>query len=100
MNLRIGLLSPKLAQSLANGYSRCLRCKTPWNFVEYHQTMYTYHDGCFPLCEMCWGELTPQQRLPYYRELIDIWYEPPHENDEPGFDETWAAVETAVMEGR
>lgn len=28
----------------------------------------TWITGMYPLCEACWGELTPVDRLPYYRE--------------------------------
>jgi hypothetical protein len=29
--------------------------------------------SCFPLCERCWHQLAPDERLPYYRELVDEW---------------------------
>jgi hypothetical protein len=27
----------------------------------------------FPLCEECWGELSPIERLPYYEQIIKKW---------------------------
>ena len=51
----------------------CYRCKTTWNFVEGHTTDYSEGAGCFPLCERCWEELSPIQRLPYYRQLWELW---------------------------
>jgi len=29
--------------------------------------------GCFPLCKLCWSEITPTDRLPYYEQLWDKW---------------------------
>jgi hypothetical protein len=29
--------------------------------------------GVFPLCETCWSELTPAERLPFYRQVFDKW---------------------------
>jgi len=51
------------------GYSACGRCRTTWSYVESHVTSYSDSYGCFPLCEKCWRELLPVERLPYYREL-------------------------------
>ena len=95
MNLRIG----RIGRLLAPGYGWCLRCRTPWLFVRWHHTFFGSRcHGCLPLCETCWAELTPAQRLPFYRELIQSWHE------EPGrglaFDEEWSLVETAVLGGR
>jgi len=100
MNLRIGRVFPKLAHLLGFGYGHCLRCETPWCFVEYHHTQYTDSSGCFPLCQKCWSELTPEQRLPFYRELVDYWYMNwPPRADEPKFSDTWHDVKTAVLNG-
>lgn len=92
MNLRIG----RTGQLFAPGYGWCLRCETPWLFVHYHLTPYGSHGrGCLPLCEKCWTELTPAQRVPFYRDLIMSW--------RPGRalarDEEWALVKTAVLSG-
>jgi hypothetical protein len=59
---------------LAPGYSWCMRCKTPWKFTKAHYTPYTEDRSCFPLCETCWQELTPEQRVPYYEKLVKWWY--------------------------
>ena len=63
--LILGLLIP--------GYSSCGRCLTPWKFTKEHTTKFTENRGCFPLCEKCWSELTPQERLPYYHDLLGEW---------------------------
>lgn len=104
MNLRIGPIS----RLLSPGYSECHRCCTTWRFVKPHSTDYESHDTYFvddtgkfkipavmklginPLCEKCWSELTPEQRLPYYRQAI--W------NINTG-ESTARAIEDAVLSG-
>lgn len=95
MNLRVG----RIGQLFAPGYGWCLRCKTPWLFVRWHDTPFgSDGHGCLPLCEKCWAALTPAQRMPYYRELIESW----HERHDRGLmlDEEWALVEAAVLSER
>lgn len=92
MNLRVG----RICQLFAPSYGWCLRCKTPWPFVRCHDTRYGADGrGCLPLCEKCWAALTPAQRLPFYRELIESW----HAGSEL-FDEEWTLVEAAVLSDR
>lgn len=95
MNLRLG----PMGKLLAPGWGDCLRCHTPWKFVHYHTTSWG-RSGCIALCEKCWAELTPQERLPFYRQLVELWH---HEYPEtkPGlsFDEEWALVEPVVLAG-
>lgn len=95
MNRRLG----RWSQLLAPGYSFCRRCKTPWRFVKWHDTSYGRGHGCLPLCQMCWSELTPEQRLPYYLELIASWHERYPHDAGPTFDEEWAQVRDAVLRG-
>lgn len=78
----------------------CFRCRRPWRTyarkrtglhsfmqlkrqrywglvgVDKHETPYKpehRESGCFPLCEGCWAALTPEARLPFYDELVDMW---------------------------
>lgn len=92
----------KLAQAVSPGYGTCLRCGWPWNLVENHGTEYMEGSGCFPLCEDCWTELgDPDARLPYYRELWELWKaESPEDDNGQPWEETWTLMETAVREGR
>lgn len=53
--------------------STCGRCCRPWSTVKGHTTEMDDHTGVFPLCESCWGCLTPEKRLPYYLDLIASW---------------------------
>lgn len=85
---RIGRICASLL-GLGIGMTGCLKCATPWDCVRSHSTTYSGSSGCFPLCERCWDELTPTQRLPYYRKLIDLW------NDEM----PWPLIEAAVLAG-
>lgn len=63
-----------VARAAAPGYGSCYRCGMPWKFTEHHTTYYSNGRGCFPLCEQCWGELTPEQRLPFYERLLHDWH--------------------------
>lgn len=98
LNIRIGRLSPQLAECVSMGYGKCYRCRTPWNIVDYHVTKYTMSSGCFPLCVKCWAGLSPHERLPFYRRLIEHWYS----TDAGGrkeFEAEWANVKQAVEAG-
>ena len=59
-----------LTRPFSLGFSSCGRCKRTWNICQYHITDYSEESGCFPLCEDCWGELTTNERVPYYQDLI------------------------------
>lgn len=94
---RIGTLS----HVLSPGYSWCFKCKTTWKFVEGHSTPYVDHasgygKACFPLCEECWAELTPEERWPYYQMLLDSWRSLACPI-EPGLDDQ---LHAAVMDGK
>lgn len=94
LQVRIG----RVSHLLAPGFGDCGRCHTNWHFCEGHSTKYTETHGCFPLCEACWSELTPERRLPYYRDLFEQWM-----RDDPADDETkhrWPLIEVAVLSGK
>lgn len=55
------------------GFGGCYRCGGTWDVAEKHYTPYMPGRACFPLCETCWQELTPSERLPYYDALVDSW---------------------------
>ena len=91
MNVRLG----PSARVLAPGLGWCLKCGTPWRFVHHHSTSYSQSSGCFPLCEKCWEELTPAERLPFYRQMWNQWVSMGTDKD----DGTWDQIEAAVMAG-
>jgi hypothetical protein len=95
---------------LAPGYGWCGRCGTPWRFVRGHDTWYGPGDeavewsgalgpgrrwtatsrACFPLCERCWAELEPYERLPYYVHLVfEVWEDA----------SAWPQIRAAVLDG-
>lgn len=78
------------------GWGHCYRCLRTWNACKNHVTQYSELSGCFPLCEPCWKELTPAERLPFYLELIQSWNDSPWQQ-EPGTKE---AIEAAVWAGK
>jgi len=79
-----------LGKPFAPGYGWCFKCLTPWAFIEGHSTFYRDGRGCLPLCTLCWGEMTPEERLPYYRQLWEEWA--------AGYAE-WSDIERAVAAG-
>jgi hypothetical protein len=81
----------RLGDFIVPGYGSCYKCRTNWFFVEGHTTLFGPSGGGFPLCEQCWQELTPEQRLPFYRQLFENWQ--PHSNY------SWAEIEAAVLRG-
>jgi hypothetical protein len=67
-----------LARLLAPRQIRCGACDMPFQGpirVEPHVTTYRELRGIFALCEGCWAERTPEDRLPYYEHRIERWKE-------------------------
>ncbi len=85
-------------------YSACGRCGMPLNVTKHHSTDVNESGGMFPLCEKCWNDLTPQDRLPYYKKLYDSWvmtmplYLP--DGSQPKVNMTWEEIEAAVLAGK
>lgn len=79
-------------------YGNCYRCQLTWATVKGHMTQFvgdelTGGTSLFPLCEDCWQELTPQERLPFYRQLWLSWHQ------WGPVSHSWEAIEKAVMGG-
>lgn len=92
-------------------YSTCERCGRPWCLCQSHETEYWRASnaelksdiavaamGMFPLCEDCWKELSPQERLPFYRSLFDSWRGNILEQNLPYHK--WELIEAAVLKGK
>jgi len=88
-------ISIKVAH-LYQGFGRCGRCARPWPICESHTTPYKEGYGMFPLCQDCWEELTPQERLKYYYQLCLEWSS---FGANEGDDFVWKEIETAVLKG-
>lgn len=72
----------------------CLCCSRPFTQAAPKNT-YWGAGGMAPLCQGCWDTLTPEQRLPYYREVWQEW-----ERINPVHNYQWEPIEHAVMEGK
>lgn len=60
------------------GYGCCDCCLLPWWLVHGHALDYAPDGrGCFPVCDMCWSQLGPDELLPYYEAHLDK-YDPEH----------------------
>lgn len=81
-------------------FGTCGRCDESWAYVEGHSTRYTEREGCFPLCEDCWSALTPEERLPYYREMWEDWWQgAKREEHIADLNRKWPQIEKAVLQG-
>jgi hypothetical protein len=89
--------SPGVPESVLGS---CGRCKVSWKWVEGHLTLYSCGSACFPLCEKCWSDLTPEERVPYYRELFDKWRSDAirfNSDSSTYSDVLWQQILTAVL---
>lgn len=86
-----------MTQHLSPAYGACGRCRTAWKFVDGHTTHYGDEGGgCFPLCELCWSEMTPTERLPFYYSLYRQWeWDAQQRGDKP--PSNWEVIEHAVL---
>lgn len=100
MNLKHRKFIGKIWKFLYPNYSTCGRCGRTWNICESHSTPYSEHGSCFPLCQDCFNELTIDERLPYYRQLIDEWIEGGDENHNgQSWNNLWDVLEQNVRNG-
>lgn len=83
-----------------NERSACSLCGKTTGGIGEHCTMYSPHQGCFPLCQDCWSKLTPSERLPYYRGLFDFWRSSDATGRQTATNGLWLAISNAVMEGK
>lgn len=84
------------------GMSICGYCGCNWVFARFHNTPYEYGEDntCSILCEVCWRDLTPEQRLPYYRDLCEHWRISGGElHNGTTWEQVWKEMKTAVLAG-
>jgi hypothetical protein len=55
--------------------SVCGLCKYAWPDLKEHFVLISDGWSIFALCEKCWNNLTPKERLPYYVKLYRSWNE-------------------------
>ena len=71
----------------AKGYSNCSRCGDSWDWKEDHEIPYKRDaEGrirglMFPVCEECYQEISPEERLEYCIRLWKSWGSPPDKVD-------------------
>jgi hypothetical protein len=90
------------------GYSGCQRCLRVWPLCRAHTTVYKVsengEEGCFALCEACWRDLPPDERLYYYERLVAEWKAQSllwwMGNKVEEMEETWNQIKTAVLAGK
>jgi hypothetical protein len=51
--------------------------------------------SCFPLCQHCWSELSPQKRIPFYKMLYNEWLK----QGSPEILQTWEDIKASVLRG-
>ena len=100
MNIKVRRFVGALSRVFCLGWGWCYCCNRTWNICESHSTKMNMGEGCFPLCEDCWKELTPETRLPYYRMLFDAWVSNGDRYDNGReWNETWKIIVSAVEGG-
>jgi len=63
----------KVSEIMFPDFASCKRCHISIAVQDFHSTPYSKGSGCFPLCEYCWNDMKPEERLPYYMGLVDSW---------------------------
>lgn len=93
------------------GYSGCQRCLRVWPLCRAHNTVYKTseegHEGCFALCEECWRDLPPDERLYYYQRVVEEWRQQSFQVSLFGYYqkneellEKWELLKAAVLAGK
>lgn len=88
----------------------CQACLRRMDDKSGHFTPFTAVDSVVALCRSCWGSLTPEERLPYYRRIYEAWMgvEPSWNRTScrliPGgreeFAWAWERIECEVLNGK
>lgn len=117
MTLSERRLLARLTSLFYPNFGSCYRCHLKWVLVRGHSTPYgnkkklnvvrksdeltpvhveaDRSHACFCLCEECWAELLPTERLPFYRLLFEHW-----KNLRPAVsDDVWDSIRKAVLAG-
>ena len=100
MKLKIRRLIGKIANCFLKKCGKCYRCGRQWQICKEHLTPYIEGHSCFPLCEECWQELTPQTRLPFYRELWELWNSEDENDNGVPYSEIWRCLKISVLDGQ
>lgn len=77
------------------GGMKCFKCHRSHKICKMRETQISDHEAIIVLCVACWYELTPKQRIPYYKLLMIDWLD----YDEDAWED-WPEIEKAVLEGK
>lgn len=95
--IKIGKISEMMFPDTAS----CGRCHMSFAIDVFHSTPYRMGSGCFPLCEYCWKDMSPEERLPYYMELVDSWVSHGDDNyNGVPWEKIREMISTAVLDGK
>jgi hypothetical protein len=87
-------------------HKKCQRCHVPWaattssgmHITQYNSTFGIH--GIFPLCELCWERLSPEQRWPFYQKTLVSWRrDAKDERELMRIDEDERSIRNAVSRG-
>lgn len=59
----------KLIQAFNPNYSKCSKCKLPWNWCDHKVVMVNESTGIFATCNYCWKNSTLDELKQYYTEV-------------------------------
>jgi hypothetical protein len=77
----------------------CYRCNDKLNWKAKHHTSFGDCQSCHPLCEECWRTLKPDERLPFYRTMVDKWFQARSFDDKRDFAQIYEAIKKSVLAG-
>ena len=88
---RTRLIAGAMARIVSPGYGWCSCCGRPWTICKGKVV-----GQAFPLCEECFSEMTPQERVPHFLALFQDWQMSSEINGRP-FSRDWSAMRDAVL---
>lgn len=83
-------------------WGHCMRCYITWNRRDSHPTFFSKNNGISALCSVCFNQLAPAERLPYYADMMRIRISQAVLPTDLNFVRTieWADIRAAVLEGK
>lgn len=105
--IKLPLFIRKTAASVANvghplnaSESNCGCCGCNFFIAKAHITPYGDDGGAgYALCEACWKDLVPEERLPYYCETYEWWATRVDTDNGISWGQAWQNMKTAVLAG-
>ncbi len=80
--------------------SKCGGCGCRFFIAKAHFTPYGDGGGAsYALCEACWQNLIPEERLPHYRDIYGWWITHVDNSGFTSWKQAWQEMEIAVLAG-